>query len=453
MYLEIRQFGPLFNSSAPGSSFRRLPSQNRLATDYSLTTGDRINASSAVCDDEKRCYNLLVGHKALRSESFRNEYRSRDHTAMARSASALLVQHYERLWGAGTVAGLTDRQLLEQFNAGRDPAGQAAFAALVHRHGPMVFGLCTKVLHDNHHAEDAFQAVFLVLARRAASIRDPDLLANWLYGVSLRTARHAKVRLGRHRKQQGRDLTVSPGRDSNAEQEMRFPSAEETLLAREQIEGLYEEIDRLPKAFRIAVVLRYFEGQTIDEIAGRLNWPVGTVRSRLARAREKLRVALARRGFALPVAALGWAPSQNWASAPGSSRLCDTTTVAAINFVAGRVGNECVAGTATSLARKVVQTMLLRRMAVVALALLLSVALVGGGSYVTGSLARTIPPEGPRVAPQAREQVVAKTDGDAPAPGRMFVTGRVLDPGGNPWRAERSSPSRAAKYGGGASCS
>jgi DNA-directed RNA polymerase specialized sigma24 family protein len=103
---------------------------------------------------------------------------------MARSASTSLVRHFETLWGDGTVVGLTDRQLLERFNARRDPAAEAAFAALVRRHGPMVLGLCRQVLRDPHHAEDTFQAVFLVLARRAPSIHKPDLLANWLYGVS-----------------------------------------------------------------------------------------------------------------------------------------------------------------------------------------------------------------------------------------------------------------------------
>ncbi len=372
---------------------------------------------------------------------------------MARSASASLVKQLETLWSGGAIAGLTDRQLLEQFNAGREPTRQAAFTALVRRHGPMVLGLCSKLLHDKHHAEDVFQAVFFVLARRAASIRDPDLLPNWLYGVSLRTARHAKARLGRLREYDLGNRTASSGRDSTAEHDLRVPSAEETALAREQTEGLHQEIDRLPNAFRVAVVLRYFEGQTIDEIAGRLNWPVGTVRSRLARAREKLRAALARRGLALPIAALGWASSQHWASTSVSSNLCDTTTSAAMSFVAGRVGNECATGAATSLARKVLQTMLLRRMALVALALLLSGALVGGGSYLTGSLASTIPLERSRVVRQAREQVAAKSDGDALLPAGCSSPGVCSTRGANPWRAQRSSPTHVAKYGGGPWCS
>ncbi len=103
-----------------------------------------------------------------------------------------------------------------------------------------------------------------------------------------------------------------------------------------------------------------------------------------------------------------------------------------MNFIAGRVGNECVTGAVRLLARKVVRTMLVRRLMVVALALVISGALLGGGSYWASSLASTIPPEGPRLVRKVRDQVVAKSADDAPAPGRMFVTGRVLDPGGNP---------------------
>ncbi len=95
------------------------------------------------------------------------------------------------LFAGGSAAGLSDRQLLERFAASRD---EAAFAALVDRHGPMVLGICRQLLGDVQHAEDAFQATFLVLARKARSIRDPELLGNWLYGVATRTARCAGSR-------------------------------------------------------------------------------------------------------------------------------------------------------------------------------------------------------------------------------------------------------------------
>ena len=178
-------------------------------------------------------------------------------------------------------------------STGRDAAGEAAFAALVRRHGPMVLGVCRQLLGDHHHAEDAFQAVFLVLARKARSIRDPDLLGNWLYGVALRTARKASGRLGRRRKNEEDGSTRSPGCLGSANGRPISRS-----LDREQAEALHDEIDRLPVAFRLPVVLCYFEGLTLDEAARRLRWPAGTVRSRLARARDKLRRGLTRRGVA-----------------------------------------------------------------------------------------------------------------------------------------------------------
>jgi DNA-directed RNA polymerase specialized sigma24 family protein len=121
---------------------------------------------------------------------------------MSRNAPGCLVQSLESLFDGRSVAGLSDRQLLDRFTRARDATGEAAFTALVARHGPMVLDLCHQLLGDLHHAEDAFQAVFLVLARKARSIRDPDLLANWLYGVALRTARCAKVQLNRRRKKE-----------------------------------------------------------------------------------------------------------------------------------------------------------------------------------------------------------------------------------------------------------
>ena len=127
---------------------------------------------------------------------------------MAHMASPAVVQQIESLFDGESVAGLTDRQLLERFTTSGDATGEAAFAALVRRHGPMVLGICHQLLGDRHHAEDVFQAVFLVLARKARSIRDPELLGNWLYGVSLRTARKAKVRLlSRRKREEGGSMT------------------------------------------------------------------------------------------------------------------------------------------------------------------------------------------------------------------------------------------------------
>ncbi len=246
---------------------------------------------------------------------------------MASVALPSLVRQFGLLYEGGCAAGLSDRQLLERFTTRSEPADEAAFAAIVARHGPMVLGICRQLLGDHHHAEDAFQAVFLVLARRAGSIRDPDLLGTWLYGVALRTARKARRGIARRRRteEQGavRQSAAGPG--------LRADCA---IIDREQAEALHGEIERLPGAFRVPVVLCYFDGLTLDEAAHRLRWPVGTLRSRLARAREKLRRGLMRRGFVLSSSAMAAALAHRPAAASISPLLCETTTRRAIEFAA-----------------------------------------------------------------------------------------------------------------------
>jgi RNA polymerase sigma factor (sigma-70 family) len=183
---------------------------------------------------------------------------------MGDPASVSVARQLGALFEGGSVAGLSDRQLLERFNARRDDAGEAAFAALVARHGPMVLGLCHQLLDDRHLAEDAFQATFLVLARRARSIREPDLLGNWLYGVAWRTARCARLRLARRHRTKEAGTQMTPGPIA--------PPADEAVAAREQAEALHVEIERLPAAFRLPVVLCYLEGLTVHEAAHRLRW-------------------------------------------------------------------------------------------------------------------------------------------------------------------------------------
>jgi RNA polymerase sigma factor (sigma-70 family) len=222
--------------------------------------------------------------------------------SMGHLAKGSVAQQIGTLFEGGSVAGLSDRQLLERFNARRGAAGEAAFAALVARHGPMVLGVCRQILADGHLAEDAFQATFLVLARKARSIRDSDRLGNWLYGVALRTARGARLRLARRREREEVDTIIRSG--SNAQVAPALAPAEEAIMAREQAEALHGEIARLPDAFRLPIVLCYLEGLTVHEAARQLRWSHGTVRSRMARAREKLRRGLTRRGIVLPAAAL-----------------------------------------------------------------------------------------------------------------------------------------------------
>jgi RNA polymerase sigma factor (sigma-70 family) len=337
---------------------------------------------------------------------------------MASTASSSVARQIESLFEGGSLAALSDRQLLDRFNAQRDAAGESAFAALVVRHGPMVLGVCTALVGDRHHAEDAFQAVFLILAQKARSIGDPDLLGNWLYGVALRTARCARIRLARRCK------IEETGAIANAGASVAVPSAEEVFLAHEQAELLHDEIGRLPRAFRQAVVLCYLEDVTVYEAARRLRCSHGTVRSRMARAREKLRRGLIRRGVVLTAAALTTALVNRRALASVSTHLSDTTSRAAIRFVVG----QSTATLATAVAREVLRSMLMSK---VRLALLWVLVLAGGAlgvSYLTAALARNQEPASTPIDRQTR--AAARASDRVPPAGRMFVVGRVLDPTG-----------------------
>jgi RNA polymerase sigma factor (sigma-70 family) len=182
-----------------------------------------------------------------------------------------------------------DGALLQRFVARRD---EAAFAELVRRHGPMVLGVCRRLLRHEQDAEDAFQAVFLVLARRASAVAPPAAVGAWLHGVAVRTALEARGLRARRRARErplagAAEPTVSP----------RLPGAD--LLAL-----FHEELARLPARFRAAVVLCDLEGVPRAEAARSLGIPAGTLSSRLATARKRLAVRLARRGVTLSAAAL-----------------------------------------------------------------------------------------------------------------------------------------------------
>jgi RNA polymerase sigma factor (sigma-70 family) len=356
---------------------------------------------------------------------------------MATMASASVIRQIASLFEGDSVTGFSDRQLLERFIAGCDSAGEAAFAAIVNRHGPMVLDVCRQILGDVHHAEDAFQAVFLVLARRARSIRDPDLLGNWLYGAAIRTARCSKLQLDRRRTKEQGDAMRRPGSGLSTGFEPIIPPAEQPAIDREQAEALHDEINRLPTSFRLPVVLCYFEGLTLDEAARRLHCPVGTVGSRLARARDKLRRGLTRRGIVLPGAALG----PRSASASISSPLCEVTTRAAIKFAAGQSASRATSASAMSLAQEVLRSMLFHKLRFLGMTLLFVGAVATGAGYCSHSLAmkdelmKAPGEQVPRLAmtPDPRkDQFRTATKTSSTVPGRMIVAGRVLDPAGKP---------------------
>src|SRR5579884_1115666 len=195
----------------------------------------------------------------------------------------------------------TDEELLDRFVSQRDAA---AFETLVRRHGPMVLGVCRRLLQHPKDAEDAFQATFLVLVRKAASLGQRELLGNWLYGVAYRTALDARAAAMRRRKRE-KQVSAMP------EPEMRDESEE----WRDLRPFLDRELNRLPDKYRIPIVLCDLEGKTRQDAANKLNLPVGTLSGRLTTARKMLAKRLARHGLALSAGALIAALSPSAASA------------------------------------------------------------------------------------------------------------------------------------------
>ena len=214
---------------------------------------------------------------------------------MSEGQRSTLLAYLRRL--VGTAANdSSDAELLERFAAQRD---EAAFAALLRRHGPLVWNVCRRVLGEEHAAEDAFQATFLVLIRKARSVSKRASIRSWLHGVALRVALRARQQeqLRRRREQ---------------ETPIRQPS-ETTWQDLRPI--LDEEIQRLPEKYRLPIILCYLQGQTNDEAARLLNCPRGTIATRLARARERLRTRLLRRGVSLSAGTLAGLLTDNAMSA------------------------------------------------------------------------------------------------------------------------------------------
>jgi RNA polymerase sigma factor (sigma-70 family) len=233
------------------------------------------------------------------------------------SVRTTFQQDVKTLFGGGSLAATKDGELLTRFLEGRSESGEQSFAELVNRHGPMVYRVCRQVVGDSHEAQDAFQAVFLVLARKAGSVRSRESLGSWLYGVALRVANRARLRLKRKlsREERFTDDLVKAG-DSDHVQ---------TAIAHESTVAVHHEVERLPEKYRTPILLCYLEGLTHDQAAAHLNWPVGTVRSRLARGRDQLRSRLLRRDLMAP-AALG--PLAGWIG-PEAGAMTGSATVAA----------------------------------------------------------------------------------------------------------------------------
>jgi RNA polymerase sigma factor (sigma-70 family) len=296
---------------------------------------------------------------------------------MSEARPNLFVHQLRHLIGSAPAAALTDGQLLERFLATRD---EAAVEVLVRRYGPLVFGAVRRVLHNAHAAEDAFQATFLVLVRKAPSLDRGKPLAGWLYTVAYRLALRARANELRRLRCEGQAARGRPPADGPA------PSPSDLAVA------LEEELHRLPERHRVPLVLCYLEGMTNDQAAAALDCPRGSMAARLAQARERLRECLARRGFVAPAAGIAAALAAAGARAAVPLPLLDSTARAALWFAREEA---CAAGVASSqavgLARGALRATFLSRLKVAG-ALLLVVAVLGTGTTL---LLKAAPPAGP----------------------------------------------------------
>jgi RNA polymerase sigma factor (sigma-70 family) len=263
-------------------------------------------------------------------------------------------------------AGLSDGQLLECFLTDHD---EAALAALVRRHQAMVWGVCRRRLR-HHDAEDAFQATFLVLVRKAPTIRPREMLAGWLYGVAFRTARKAQATLARRRQREKQGAN------------MPEPGADEAPHWRDLRPALDQELSRLPDRYRLAIVLCDVEGLTRKEAAGRLGLPEGTLSGHLARGRTLLARRLTRQGIALSGGALAALLGQHAARASAPPALLTATIKAAKRFAAGATA-DAVSTPVARLTEEVLRAMWLSKFKI-ATALLAAFALVLGLTTANG---------------------------------------------------------------------
>jgi RNA polymerase sigma factor (sigma-70 family) len=313
---------------------------------------------------------------------------------------------------ADAAAGLSDPELLGRFVRTRD---EAAFTALVRRHGRLVYQVCRRALGQTQDAEDAFQATFLLLARKAGSIRKGSSLASWLHGTALRVSRNAR-RAGRRRAAaEARKPAESPA----------DPVAE--LTWKEMRSALDEELDRLAERFRGPLVLCYLEGLTQDEAARRLGWSSRTLRRRLERGRDLLRARLLRRGVSLSAGLVAAALGEQAAAAALPPALIGFTVRAGLLFGSGQIGPAgAISAQAVAFAEGALQAMLLSKVKVLTVVLLAASLVTTGAGLLTR---RAGADRQPAAGEAAKRRPLAQADEKAkPAERPRLGTDRYGDP-------------------------
>ncbi len=281
-----------------------------------------------------------------------------------------LIRHIRRLATAKGLPQFSDRELLRRFTVERD---EAAFATLVKRHGSMVLQVGMRVLQNRHDAEDIFQATFLVLTRKAASLRWHESVGNWLYQAAYRIARKMKVSASRRVLKESRAA------------ERPVIEDQDNLSWREVEVLLDEELQRLPVKYRVPLVFCYLEGATRDEAAQQLGWSLSTLKRRLERGRELLRVRLIRRGLTFSAALFAPMLTQTTAKAALAPELIQATVRTALQLAAGLPVAGLVSGPVAALVEGGLKSMLVTKLKM-ATAVLLAGGLVAGA----GALARQV---------------------------------------------------------------
>jgi RNA polymerase sigma factor (sigma-70 family) len=346
---------------------------------------------------------------------------------VARAQLDNVVRHIRRLAAGEAAEGRTSQQLLQDFLTRHD---ETAFAALVRKHGPVVMGVCRHVLHHLQDAEDAFQGTFLVLARKAGSIRNGESLASWLHGVAFHTAMRAKRDLARRRLHERQAKPMSDAK----------PSWD---LALQELQAVVdEEVQRLPEKYRAPFVLCCLENKSKAEAAAELGWKVGTVSSRLDQARKRLQQRLTRRGVTLSAVLGAAALSQRAGTAAVPAGLARTTVQAALRYGAGKTAAAGSLSPGAALAEGVIKAMFTTKIKIATVLVLAAALTAGIGALTHPTLAAKSADsqqteaakqsDEAKKTPAARDPARPETDriGEKTGPA---ISGRILGPDGKPF--------------------
>jgi RNA polymerase sigma factor (sigma-70 family) len=339
------------------------------------------------------------------------------------SGQDALIGYIRRLAAFPSAGEQSNAALLDRFISERD---EQAFTALVKRHGAMVHQVCWRLLGNGAQVEDAFQATFLVLARKAAAVRPREALPAWLHGVARRVA--LKARSAQSRRQEAGLLSDIPA-GGNAD-----PLAE--ISARELLALIDEEVQRLPERYRLPVILCCLGGRSLEEAAQELGWSFGSVKGRLERGRARLHDRLIRRGLTLSAALAAVELSRATASAAVLVGLAARTIHCALAFGAGNPAVTGASQSAATLASRVGMAMAFPRIALTA-ALALTLAVLGAGIALHG---KTPEPAPPAQEPSPRPELAALPTAPQHSPQPFWdqsdtpveLSGQVLDPRGQP---------------------